>query len=95
MLLPNRTAAAAIYDQIVADLVAAEAGGLPWTDNSGRASMGAVKSLLSKVYLTMAGFPLSKGATHYKLAADKANEVITSNSFKLFATYNELHSLVY
>jgi hypothetical protein len=93
MLLPNRTAAATIYDQIVADLVAAEAGGLPATDNSGRASLGAVKSLLSKVYLTMAGFPLSKGATHYKLAADKANEVILSNSFKLFATYNELHSL--
>jgi hypothetical protein len=92
-LLPNRTAAAAIYDQIVADLTAAEGGGLPWTDNSGRASLGAVKSLLSKVYLNMAGFPLSKGATHFKLAADKANEVIVSNNFKLFGTYDELHSL--
>ena len=92
-LLPSRTAAAAIYDQIVADLTAAEGGELPWTDNSGRASLGAVKSLLAKVYLTMAGFPLGKGATHYKLAADKANEVIANGSFSLFATYGELHSL--
>jgi len=92
-LLASRAPAATVYDQIVADLTAAEAGGLPMTDNSGRASMGAVKSLLSKVYLTMAGFPLGKGATHYKLAADKANEVITSNAYSLFTTYNELHTL--
>ena len=92
-LMPSRTAASAIYDQIVADLTAAEAGELPWTDNSGKASLGAVKSLLAKVYLTMAGFPLSKGATHYKLAADKANEVITNGSFNLFANYADLHSL--
>ncbi|RYZ47056.1 MAG: RagB/SusD family nutrient uptake outer membrane protein [Sphingobacteriales bacterium] len=91
-LFPGRTPAAQVYDQIVADLIAAEGGSLPWTDNSGRASMGAVKGLLAKVYLTMAGFPMSKGATHYKLAADKANEVITNGSYKLFATYNELHS---
>jgi len=92
-LLAPRASTASVYDQIVADLTAAESGGLPLTDNSGRASLGAVKSLLAKVYLTMAGFPLSKGATHYKLAADKANEVITSNAFSLFATYNELHTL--
>jgi hypothetical protein len=44
----------------------------------------------------MAGFPLSKGATHYKLAADKALEVITyANSnpttINLFPTYLEVH----
>lgn len=93
MFFPARTSAAAVYDQIVADLVAAEGGSLPWTDNTGKASLGAVKALLAKVYLTMAGFPLSKGATHYKLAADKANEIITSNQFKLFGTYDELHTL--
>jgi hypothetical protein len=92
-LLPSRTAAAAIYDQIVADLIAAEGSSLPWTDNTGKASLGAVKSLLSKVYLTMAGFPLSKGATHYKLAADKANEVIVSANFSLFTSYSDLHTL--
>jgi hypothetical protein len=93
MIYPPRTPAAQIYDLIVADLTAAEAGSLPWTDNTGRVSLGAVKALLAKVYLTMAGFPLNKGASHYKLAADKANEVITSNQFKLFATYGELHTL--
>jgi hypothetical protein len=42
----------------------------------------------------MAGFPMSKGATHYKLAADKALEVITyananPNAINLFPTYSE------
>lgn len=92
-LLAPRSPAASVYDKIVADLIAAEGGSLPLTDNSGRAGLGAVKSLLAKVYLTMAGFPLSKGATHFKLAADKANEVITSGSFSLFNTYAELHQL--
>jgi hypothetical protein len=41
----------------------------------------------------MAGAPLNKGAAHYKLAADKAAEVINSNAFQLFDTYNELHSI--
>ena len=41
----------------------------------------------------MAGFPLNKGATHYQLAANKANEVITSGNFSLFANYADLHSV--
>jgi hypothetical protein len=61
-------------------------------DNTGRASLGAVKSYLAEVYLTMAGAPLNKGTAYYKLAADKAAEVINSGSFSLFATYDELHS---
>ncbi len=92
-LLPSRTPAADVYDQIVEDLTTAENSSLPWTDQTGRASLGAVKSLLAKVYLTMAGHPLNRGASHYQLAADKANEVITSNNFSLFASYNDLHSL--
>lgn len=91
--LPARTPQEQVYKQIVDDLVAAEASGLSWTDASGRASLGAVKSLLAKVHLTMAGFPLNKGTASYKLAADKANEVITSGSFSLFANYGDLHSL--
>lgn len=92
-LYPGRVGAEQVYKQIVEDLTAAEAAGLPMADASGRASMGAVKSLLAEVYLTMAGFPLNKGASHYQLAATKANEVIVSNSFKLFTTYADLHSL--
>lgn len=87
----SRTSRDSIYAQVVDDLKAAEASGLAWTDASGRASLGAVKSLLAEVYLTMAGEPLNKGRDYYQLAADKANEVITSQKFKLFADYNSLH----
>jgi len=86
-----RTPKDSIYMQIVADLKAAEAAGLPWTDAGGRTSLGAVKSLLAEVYLTMAGYPLNKGTAYYQLAADKANEVITSGKFGLFGDYMSLH----
>lgn len=90
-MFPSRAPAAAVYDQIVSDLLVAEASGLPAKDEAGRASLGAVKSLLANVYLTMAGFPLNKGAEYYQKAADKANEVITSAQYDLFPTYNEIH----
>jgi len=87
----------AVYALIVEDLKAAEVAGLPWIDNSGRASLAATKSLLAKVYLTMAGFPLSKGSTHYQLAADKAKEVVDYSltnplQLGLFPTYKDLHN---
>jgi hypothetical protein len=85
-----RTSKDSIYMQVVTDLQAAEASGLAWTDAGGRASLGAVKSLLAEVYLTMAGYPINK-SEYYKLAADKANEVITSGKFNLFGNYNSLH----
>jgi hypothetical protein len=93
---PSRSPIEEVYAQIVADLTAAEAAGLPWMDKRGRVSMAAVKSELAIVYLTMAGQPLNKGASHYTLAANKANEVITyananPNSIDLFATYGEVH----
>lgn len=80
----------ALYNQIVADLKKAELSGLPWTDLSGHVSLGAVKSLLAKVYLTMAGYPLRKGNPYYQLAYNKAREVIDSKAFSLFSTYAEL-----
>ncbi|GAA4463157.1 RagB/SusD family nutrient uptake outer membrane protein [Nibrella saemangeumensis] len=94
--LPARASKEDVYKVIVEDLLAAEAAGLPWMDVSGRATMAAAKTLLAKVYLTMAGFPLSKGASHYKLAADKAFEVITyANAnpgvINLFTNYEDLH----
>jgi starch-binding outer membrane protein, SusD/RagB family len=92
-LYPGRTPQAQVYDQIVADLTEAENAGLPWMDATGRASRGAVKGLLAKVYLTMAGFPLQKGATHYTLAAAKAKEVIDNSGYSLFTNYNDLHTL--
>ncbi|WP_205511508.1 RagB/SusD family nutrient uptake outer membrane protein [Longitalea arenae] len=79
-----------IYDQIVADLLMAEQAGLPWTDISGHVSQGAVKSLLAKVYITMAGYPLQKGNDYYRKAYEKAKEVIDSKAFALFPRYSDL-----
>jgi hypothetical protein len=94
--MPGRATQEEIYKLIVEDLTAAEGAGLAWMNSNGRVSTAAVKSLLAKVYLTMAGFPLNKGAAHYKLAADKANEVITyananPASINLFSTYYDVH----
>ncbi|WP_198293553.1 RagB/SusD family nutrient uptake outer membrane protein [Algoriphagus resistens] len=80
-----------VYNQIVQDLQEAEGSGLPMRDTSGRASLGAVKSLLSSVYLTMAGYPLQKGAEYYSLAAAKSKEVIDAGEFSLFTSYDDLH----
>lgn len=93
---PTRAPSEEVYKLIVDDLVAAEGAGLAWMNVNGRVSQAAVKSLLANVYLTMAGFPLKKGASHYKLAADKAFEVITyananPGTINLFATYDEVH----
>ncbi|WP_374758862.1 RagB/SusD family nutrient uptake outer membrane protein [Runella salmonicolor] len=91
---PKRSPQEDIYKLIVEDLLAAEAAGLPWMDQSGRVNLAAVKAQLARVYLTMAGFPLSKGASHYKLAADKAKEVIdyanaNPGTINLFPTYED------
>ncbi|NBB22765.1 RagB/SusD family nutrient uptake outer membrane protein [Runella sp. CRIBMP] len=91
---PKRSPQEDIYKLIVEDLLAAEAAGLPWMDQSGRVNLAAVKAQLARVYLTMAGFPLSKGASHYKLAADKAKEVIdyanaNPATINLFPTYED------
>lgn len=89
-LLP-KTPVKDIYEAaIVPDLQAAEAAGLPLTpDGNGRASAGAAKALLSKVYLSMAGFPVNQ-ADKYALARDKAAEVINSGAFSLFQTDGSL-----
>ncbi|MBD2753553.1 RagB/SusD family nutrient uptake outer membrane protein [Spirosoma validum] len=91
-LYPEAVSEEAVYKQIVDDLVAAESSGLPYLDATGRVSLGAIKSLLASVYLTMAGYPLQKGAEYYKKAADKAKEVIASNQYQLFTTYDDLHN---
>lgn len=91
-----RAPAQEIYDLIVQDLLAAETAGFEETDNTGYASQIAVKSLLARVYLTMAGFPLGKGSSHYQMAAAKAKEVIDysiANPARvgLFPNYDDLH----
>lgn len=83
-----------MYNLIVDDLLIAEDSGLPWMDISGRVNLAAVKSLLAKVYLTMAGKPLNKGDEYFKLAAENTKEVIdnaSAGTIGLFETYGELH----
>ncbi|WP_216859036.1 RagB/SusD family nutrient uptake outer membrane protein [Hymenobacter citatus] len=90
-LYPSRTPQAEVYNLIIADLQAAEQAGLPAVDRTGRISQGAVKALLSSVYLTTAGYPLQIKA-NYQKAADKAAELIDANQYPLFANYISLHN---
>jgi hypothetical protein len=92
-LYPTPATEEAIYNQIVEDLTTAESLGMPYTDPTGRATLGAVKSLLSSVYLTMAGYPLQKGSEYFQKAAEKANEVIQSGKYSLFTSYDDLHKM--
>ena len=87
-LYPTRTATAAVYDQIISDLKAAETSGLPDKDETGHVSLGAVRTLLASVYLTTAGFPLNK-TENYALAAAEVAPVLTS--YSLFTDYAFLH----
>lgn len=74
---------------IVPDLLAAESAGLPNNTIDGRVTNGTVKSLLAKVYLTMAGSPLNQ-TDKYALAANKANEVIGNDWYSLFQSDGSL-----
>lgn len=92
-----RASSESVYALIESDLAEAEAAGFPMTDASGLASQAAVKSLLAKVYLTMAGRPLNKGVAYYQKAAAKAKEVIdyanaNTGKIALFPTYDDLHN---
>lgn len=73
-----------IYNIIVGDLAVAEQQ-LPVSfPEVGKATRGAAKALLAKVYLTMAGWPI-EDASNYGLARDKAAELITGS---LTGTYD-------
>ncbi len=82
-----------IYDEIIIpDLLFAETSTLPMSDNSGRVSMGLVKTLLADVYLTYAGFPVQAGAQFYAESAQRAREVVESGAFNLFSFYSDLRN---
>lgn len=77
-----------IYGHIVEDLLFAEEwlpetwAGIDALKHTGGAfTKLAAKAVLAEVYLTMAGYPLNKGADHYRLAAEKAKELI-DNQYK-------------
>jgi starch-binding outer membrane protein, SusD/RagB family len=86
----TRTPSAQIYAQIEQDLKDASKV-LPKTYSSadaGRATKGAALALLSKVYLTKAGFPLQLDpATNYALANSYADSVYNLNVYSLQSNY--------
>jgi tetratricopeptide (TPR) repeat protein len=85
-LKPARAPAATVYDLIISDLSAAEGLPLDYAAGSGkgRATSGAAKSLLAKVYLTR---------KEYDKAAAKALEVINSNQYQLWEDYANVFKL--
>jgi hypothetical protein len=79
----SRIPKAEVYDHIIADLTDAEQK-LPLSysgSNIGRATKGAAKALLGKVYLTIADFAKAK---------DKLKEVIDQGNYKLLDDYAAL-----
>ena len=74
-----------VYKQIISDLT--EAQNLPDTygaSDVGRATSGAAKSLLAKVYLTH---------KDWQLAAEKSKEVIDSKIYKLFPNFADVFNV--
>lgn len=72
-----------VYKQIETDLIDAE--NLPKTATiNGRATSGAAKSILSKVYLT---------EKKWALAAEKSKEVIDSKTYDLFENYEDVFNV--
>lgn len=97
-----------IYALIVSDLKTAEEGcpvmytSEPYARNGVNiaVSRGAVQATLSYVYMCMAGWPLNKGAEYYRLAADKAEEVIDGAEdgtyyYRLLDDFSQVHSMAY
>lgn len=78
-----RASVAEVYNLIVSDLTfASEKLPASWSGAPGKPSSGAAKSMLAKVYLTMATYPLND-PSNYQKAADVALEVINSGTYSL------------
>jgi starch-binding outer membrane protein, SusD/RagB family len=82
-----------VYNLIVSDLIFA-ADKLPesWGDAPGKPTSGAAKSMLAKVYLTMATYPLND-ASNYPKAAAIALQVIESGTYSLVDSVKDVFSL--
>lgn len=79
-LKPNAAEVDAIYDQIIADLTDAEGLPVTQTDGRGRATKGAAKAILAKVYLTR---------HQYDLCVTKAKEVIDMDEYELWDDFSD------
>lgn len=100
----SRVSSNLVYDAIIDDLLFAEEhlNLASWVvdenhpsydgSNLGRATVGAAKGLLAKVYLTRASYPI-RDLDSYQLAYDKAKEVINDAHYSLDNDYFKLNSL--
>lgn len=82
-----------VYELIEADLKEAESV-LPKTypaSESGRASLGAAKGILARVYLTRAG--TTAGSPYWAQAAAKAREVMDLGVYDLYANFADAFAL--
>ncbi|MGY2134289.1 RagB/SusD family nutrient uptake outer membrane protein [Hymenobacter sp. HD11105] len=79
----ERTPMAQVYEQIIADLTAAEQLPASYAQNAdiGRATRGAAKGLLAKVYLTL---------RRYSEASPKLLDVINSGTYQLLGNYADV-----
>ena len=84
----NREPVAAVYNQIIKDLLEAEAALPDKASQFGRADRPAVQHLLGEVYLTRAGAATS--SPDFALAAAKLNAVATNPRFSLLPRYADL-----
>jgi len=90
-LYAPRASVDSVYASIVEDLNwAIDKGGLadkPMGSNGNRISKGSAEVVLAEVYLTMAGYPLQKGAESYTKALQTAQKLIQSTGgYALFAS---------
>ncbi|WP_188506344.1 RagB/SusD family nutrient uptake outer membrane protein [Parapedobacter pyrenivorans] len=83
----TRATAAEVYAQVVDDLTFAS-GVLPPTNQQGRATQGAAKGLLAKVFLTRASSDAAE-SNDYQRCADLAAEVIAMPEHRLMPNYQD------
>ncbi|RKR14556.1 putative outer membrane starch-binding protein [Maribacter vaceletii] len=80
-----------VYEYMIADLKAAIPL-LPEEQGGGRATAGAAKALLGRIYLQMTGFPLNQ-TDKFALAENILKEVMDSGTYDLLPTYGDVFKL--
>jgi starch-binding outer membrane protein, SusD/RagB family len=83
-LTPEIAEVADIYAQIISDLTEAENLPIEQTDGRGRATSGAAKALLAKVYLTLKNYPK---------AIEKTQAVIDMGIYSLWDDFRDIYKI--
>ncbi|WP_461789657.1 RagB/SusD family nutrient uptake outer membrane protein [Pedobacter sp.] len=86
-----RMASREVYAQIIRDMEEAEllVPGIATVGNGGRVSKSAVRGILARVYLTMAGAPLNDQSKYAK-AAEWAKKIVDSHEHALNPDYQQV-----